>query len=515
MSRFRRTAHGVASAYASLAAATVYALASIPLAFHYLTREQFGLWALMSTIGGYLSLVDFGMSGSVARILIDHKDDRQSGTYGSFIKTGALVTGAQGALIFLLGFAIAPLLADLMKINPGLRMDFIALLRWQVAGLGMVFAMRIFAHILTAHQRMDIPNYATMGGMIVNFGLQWWFFHAGQGVFSLVWGYIGGVFFNSGVSFIACCVLPVLPAKGAWGRATWNYFHELFAYGKDLFLVAVGTQLVMASQTMIITRELGLDVAGIWAVGTRAFNMLFQLISRIVSVSMPALSEMIVRGERGILAGRFKDVVVVSASVAGFAAVGLAACNQPFVQILSHGQISWASHYDILLGIWMMLLSIMGCHNNLVLATKDVGMMRYIYFIEGSVFVVAAWFTSQFGGLAAVIGSSIACTSCFSFGYGIMRSSRYFQVPVRELLLGWLSPMYRVVCFTAPVALITWIATQSLDTYPRFAVRAAICGTVGLVVLVFQGLPAPLRSELLARSPKPVSGMFQRLLNFR
>src|SRR5579872_6699781 len=96
MSRFRRIVHGVVSGYASLVAATVYALASIPLALHYLSKEQFGLWALMSTIGGYLSLVDFGMSGSVARLLIDHKDDRQGGTYGSLIQTGALVTAKIG-----------------------------------------------------------------------------------------------------------------------------------------------------------------------------------------------------------------------------------------------------------------------------------------------------------------------------------------------------------------------------------------------------------------------------------
>jgi O-antigen/teichoic acid export membrane protein len=394
-------------------------------------------------------------------------------------------------------------------------MDFIALLRWQVAGLGLAFAMRIFSHILTAHQRMDIPNWAQACAMGVNFSVQWWFFHRGQGVFSLAWGYIAGVFLSTGVSFIGCLVLPVLPTKGAWGRASWQYFQELFAYGKDLFLVAVGTQLIMASQIMIITRRLGADTAGLWAVGTRAFSLLFQLISRIVSISMPALSEMIVRGERANLAGRFKDVVIVSASVSGFAAVGLAGCNQSFVHILSHGNFSWAPQYDILLGIWLMLLSILGCHNNLVLATKDVRMMRYIYFIEGSVFVVVAWLASQFGGLAGIIASSIVCTSCFSFGYGIRRSSEYFQIPVRELLIGWLSPMYRVVCFTAPVAVVAWIATQSLDAYPRFAIMAGVCGTVGLLILVFQGLPAPLRSELLARSPKPVSGMFQRLLNFR
>ena len=64
MSRFRRLIHSVLSGYATLGVSTVYALASIPLALHYLSKERFALWVLMSSIGNYLSLVDLGMAGS-------------------------------------------------------------------------------------------------------------------------------------------------------------------------------------------------------------------------------------------------------------------------------------------------------------------------------------------------------------------------------------------------------------------------------------------------------------------
>src|SRR5258708_1217157 len=99
MSRFRRVVHSVASGYAVLAATAVYGLASVPLALHYLPQERFALWALMSSIGLYLSLIDLGMSGSVARLLIDHKDQRAGGVYGSLIQTGWLVLLTQALLI--------------------------------------------------------------------------------------------------------------------------------------------------------------------------------------------------------------------------------------------------------------------------------------------------------------------------------------------------------------------------------------------------------------------------------
>src|SRR5689334_3361625 len=130
MSRFRRAAHSVASGYVVLAATAVYALGSLPLALHYLSKERFGLWGLMAGIGGYLSLIDLGMSGSVARLLIDHKDEPAKGTYGSLVQTGWLVLMVQGVLIFLAGFLMAPLLSRLLAIQPELRAEFIQLLRW-------------------------------------------------------------------------------------------------------------------------------------------------------------------------------------------------------------------------------------------------------------------------------------------------------------------------------------------------------------------------------------------------
>ena len=119
-SRFRRGVHNMAAGYALLAATTLVTLASVPLALHYLSEERFGLWALMSSIGSYLSLIDLGMAGSVSRLLIDHKDRRDGGVYGSMILTGWLVSVTQGAVIWLAGLAIAPVLAGLLDIPPGL-----------------------------------------------------------------------------------------------------------------------------------------------------------------------------------------------------------------------------------------------------------------------------------------------------------------------------------------------------------------------------------------------------------
>ena len=128
MSRIKNYASSVATGYLSLGANILYSLASVPLALHYLTREEFGLWALVSQLAWYLMLIDTGMSNATGRHLIDHKDDRASGGYGSVLQTGLTVLGAQGGILWLAVLAAAPLVSAAFKLPPHLAPTFERLL---------------------------------------------------------------------------------------------------------------------------------------------------------------------------------------------------------------------------------------------------------------------------------------------------------------------------------------------------------------------------------------------------
>ena len=85
MSRLKKYTLGLVSSYAQIGATVLYSLVSIPLALTFLPRAEFGLWALTSQIAGYLALMDLGMGSSVARILIDYKDERNNGRPSEFV----------------------------------------------------------------------------------------------------------------------------------------------------------------------------------------------------------------------------------------------------------------------------------------------------------------------------------------------------------------------------------------------------------------------------------------------
>ena len=513
MPRFRRVLAGAASGYVLLITTSLYALASVPLALHYLSNQRFALWALMAGIGGYLSLIDLGMSSSVARLLIDHKDLRGGGAYGGLIKTGWLVLVSQGGLVLLAGFGLASAICKLLAIQPDLQREFIQLLRWQSVGWALSFGLRIFSHLLIAHQRIDIVNYSQVAGLGLSFGLLWFFFHAGQGVFSLVWAGLPGAFFGPAILFLACWQLKLFPPAGAWGRASWRDFKEIFGYGKDLFLVGVGTQLIMASQTMIVTRQLGLEAAAAWSIGTKAFTLVSQAVWRVFDVSGPALAEMMARGEHSALRGRYSAIVTSTVSLSVLATIVYAMCNSLFVTVWTHHKIAWPPLNDLLLAAWMVVSALVHCHCCFVQMTKRIGFLRYVYFVEGTVFVTAAMLTARWGGLPAMIICSVACSVLFSGAYGIWRVSRYFALPIREVGLGWQAPAMKVLVFFVPAALGGWWALQWLDgVVLRLAVNALLGGSLGSYLFLRYGLPRDLKRELIERAPGRLNPILRRVL---
>jgi O-antigen/teichoic acid export membrane protein len=475
MSRLKRFTRSLLSGYLMLGANVFYTLASVPLALHYLGQAEFGLWALVSQIGGYIALVDLGMAGSVARILIDHKDDRQDGAYGGVIQTGALVGLVQGALVLLAGTVLSLLAGSLLRVPVELRHDFVWLMVGQSAVLGLGFAARILSHLMFAHQRMDICNYGVAVFFLLNLFVMWAGFAGGLGIYSFLVGQAVLTLGTAALNAVACLRLGFLPHRHEWGRITAARFREVFAFGNDIFLVSLGSQLINASQAILLTRLLGLDAAAVWSIGTRTYTLLTQVIFRIFDFSAPAFAEMMVRGEKTLLAERFKQIVIFSLGAAVAAGGLFALCNSAFVTVWTTDRIVWSAAVwppvnDLLLAVWLVICVAMHAHTGLVGVSKKLKFMRYIFFIEGSAFVLLALAVCRPGGITAMLMASIVCTCLFSLPYGLHRTREYFSLGRRELAL-WHRPALVLALWLLPAGVLTWWLAGVLSDYLDASLR--------------------------------------------
>jgi O-antigen/teichoic acid export membrane protein len=500
MSRLKKFTQSILSSYLTLAANTLYTFATIPIALHYLSSAEFGLWGLTMEIGAYIALIDAGMGGSVSRMLIDHKDDPAGAEYGSVIKTGSLVGAVQALIILVFGSMLAFSISGLLHIPDELRSKFSWLLVGQTAFLALTFLTRIFQQILVAHQRYDISNYAQAVVFILSLAGMWAGFAMGFGVYSLLAAQAIGIVVVPLASVAAILRLHLFPAAGRWGKVNRRDFNELFAYGGSLFIFQIGTQFIAASQTILITRFLGLPAAGLWTAATRPFKMLTQLVWRTQEYSGPPLAEMFVRGELERMRDRLRDVTYITTNLAVLGAFTLALCNDTFVQIWTHGRMHWNPVNDSLLGIWFVVTTAMRAHVNLAGATKRFEFLCHVCLAEGIIFVGLNILLARVDGITRMLLLSIVCTSAFTLSYTLRRTRNFFGLAWQDLA-AWHSSTWRIAWRLALIGFGTWMLTKDWQPASRLATNAMICGVAGGLVLLRYGFGKNLKNDIAAKLP--------------
>ncbi|HSY73946.1 MAG TPA: hypothetical protein VK810_00620 [Dongiaceae bacterium] len=512
MARLKHFTNALATGYIQVGVQFFYTFASIPLALHYLSTQQFGLWLMATTIAGYLLLVDFGMTGSGTRILMDHKDDPASGAYGSVIKISVVVFLIQGTLIAVGGTILSFWLPQLMKISAqfpdpveahAASRALFFLSAGQCVIQGFFFPGRIFGNLAIAHQRYDLNNYVQIGALIVQFAALWLAFHAKIGIYSVLVATAAGFLFTFCGSWIVAARFGFFPPRGRWGKFNFKLFKEIFFLGSNVFLMAVGSQLINASQFLIINDKLGLTAATVWAVATKPFIAAQQLVARIVTFSASPMSEMIVRGELERFVKRFRDLVIIYVATAIFAGGCIALCNESFLQVwLKHRDILpgihvfWSSWDDLLLALWLVVTCVTTMHVGTITYTKKIGRMRYVYFCEGIVFVTVAFLAARHFGISGVIIAAIVANVLCSGVFGIRCTVKYFHIPAREVVIGWLDGPSKYIMLFSLILIGCKFFTEAWPPLSCLAVNAVISAASGLWLLWRVALTAELRREL-------------------
>ncbi|HEY5233211.1 MAG TPA: oligosaccharide flippase family protein [Verrucomicrobiae bacterium] len=509
MSRLKKFTRSLLSGYLALGANIFYSLASIPLALHYLGAAEFGLWALVSQLGGYILLIDMGMSASLARILIDHKDDRSNGAYGSVIKSGVLVGLVQGAIIVAVGMALSELAGPLLHIQAELRGEFFWLMCGQAALLGFSFTLRIFNQLLFAHQRLDISNYGSAVFLLVSLAAMWLGFRGNIGIYSYLIGQVLLTLGTVATNVIGSLRLGLLPKPGEWGETSKKQFRELFSFGQGMFLISVGSQMINASQTILLTRLLGLETVATWNICTRAYTLMTMIVWRILDYSAPPLCEMVVRGEREKLLGRLRDITVLMAGLSVVGGIIFSVSNGSFVALLSMGKFSWPLINNVLLALWFFICTIVRIQTGAIAITKDLGFLRFIFLVEGFAFIGLNLLAHKIENMSLMLIFSIVCTLTFSLPYGLMRVRKYFGLRYHELAL-WLCPTWGLIWRLVPLSVATWWLIRDLPIKLQFTLGVGLLSFFGTATLLWCGLGKPLQTEFFSRVPAWVRKIFIR-----
>ncbi|TAE86075.1 MAG: lipopolysaccharide biosynthesis protein [Verrucomicrobia bacterium] len=508
MSRSKRFVAGLFSSYAATGVNILYTLASVPLALHYLNKEEFGLWALVTQLSGYLMLLELGMGGAVARSLSDHKDHMETGMYGSILRTGGRVFVIQGIFIAIAGLILAcfaPVWLDLPK---HLHQSFAILMTGQAVLGGLRLSFGSLTSPLWCHQRLDLNNVSSIVSMAGGFFVLWVGFHFGWHLNSLIVATAASSFLSTFSIYVFCRRYGFYPTRQHRGHFDGQVFRDLFKFGSGLFLMNLGNQLASASQLVVISRLMGVEAATIWAIATKIFAMCHQFVARIMDSAAGSLAEMMVRQEFKGMQVRFRDLVGITAVAAVIGSSAIALCNGAFMEIWTSGRIRWSLLNNLLLAMTFFSISSTRCHLILVGVTKHIRGMKYIFLVEGGAFVLISLILVPRLGFSGMLLATLVCNAGISGFYGIIRTSSYFGVSWRRVT-GWFFRPLVIMGLVTILFLLNWFLITG-DVGPAAHLLwgfSLICGVV-VPASWFIGVEPCLRIEIHRLAKSVISRLF-------
>jgi O-antigen/teichoic acid export membrane protein len=431
-------ARGLGAGYLATAINIAYTAASVPLALHYLGKDQFGLWSLSQQIVGYLILLDLGVTSAVSRFIADHKDDVNGGDYGRLLLTGAIVFAIQGALIVIVGLVFSIFAPALFSVPTPLASDFTKVLMIISSLAGISIFSRSLSAPLWAFHRIDFSYVMGTVSLLLGFAALWLGFHFGWGIYSFAISGLPAALLCPAMTFYFCRRNGFYPsAKSGWQAPALPDILRVFAFGKDAALMTLGSQMVNATQIMIISRFVGLDAAAIFSIGTKLYSLGQQLVARVVGTAAPALTELFVRGENARFNTRFYDVVSISIFLATMISSFLVIGNSAVVSIWTSRMISWNPLADVLLGALLVGTSVSRCLNELFVYKGNLKTVRHIYFVEGLFSITLSIPAVIRFGLIGLLATTLFVHLAVALSFSLKAAARAFvqAVPIMRLIL--------------------------------------------------------------------------------
>jgi O-antigen/teichoic acid export membrane protein len=502
-SRTRNFIHALGAGYVAMIVNIAYTAASVPLALHYLGKEQFGLWALAQQITGYLILLDLGVSSAVSRFIADLKDDVNSGSYGSLLLSGSIVFAIQGVLIAIAGGAFSFFAPALFAVPDHLAGEFANVLTIITSLAGVSVALRTLGAPLWAFQRMDVSYGLGSLTLLTSFAALWGGFHLGWGIYSFALAGIPAALLCPIITFLICWKSGFYPSEGHWGRPNLLLFRKIFSFGQDVVWVSMGSQLVNASQIMVLSRVASLDVAATFAIGTKLFTMGQQFTGKIIESSAPALTEMFVRGDLARFKLRFDNVVSLTAFLATLGAAGLVAGNTAFVALWTSGAIHWNLVCDALLAGLLIATSLTRCLIGLFGLAGNLRPVRHIYFIEGCIFIALSVPAASHFGTVGLLLVALAT----HLGVTAVLSLRATANILKSIRLIFLNALASVVITSGVLMFSFWSTTLAIHPISNFFIVLLMVSLAAVGGWFFILTPA-IASDLFCRSGKLLARVF-------
>ena len=300
MSSVNRILGAVLSNWMALFNGFVIAFFLSPFVVHHLGDTAYGIWVLIGSCIGYVTLLDLGLRGAVTHFVA------RSHAIGNHSESSHAISAALCIRVVMSGVVVIVTTTAALFINKmfSIPAEFHNCAQWVVAivGIGMAvsFVTGVFGAILVALHRFDIlsglsigQGLATAAGMIALLKL-------GHGILALaILQACLTVLFSAVTVFITRRLYPEL--RISFHRPQKPIISTLWNYSVFLFLINISGQFVYYADNVVVGTFLSMQAVTLFAIGGRLVEYQRQVATSLAQTFMPLASAYGGKGEHAEL----------------------------------------------------------------------------------------------------------------------------------------------------------------------------------------------------------------------
>lgn len=287
----------LAAGYFCFASTAAYGFASLPVAVHFLDKEQIGLWNLISQVVAYLLFLEMGVGAAVGRMLAEPLASRCQNDIDRTWSTVIGILGVQSLLILFAGWLLQPCLIGYFKIPPDLAAEAGFLWLGMTVLHATAFIMRAYTGVLLCQERYHWT-------LIISGFTPWIQLAAFAALLAFGASLRSYVFATLLVNLCQFFWLRKLIREGPHhlrfrpASVTWQNARPILGYSFSMMLWSIAPAVFASIPAMVIGRSLGLEQVTIYVVSSRVPLMVAMLALRGFHAFFPKLQNLFVLGHR-------------------------------------------------------------------------------------------------------------------------------------------------------------------------------------------------------------------------
>ena len=469
-------------------------------------KSEFGLYSLVSSVIGYLTILDLGFGNAIvrytAKFRAEGKQKEQYKIFGMFFVLYFII----GAIAFAAGLGLY-FNVDRMFGN---TMTAIELAHAQIMmliltlNIAFTFPMSIFGSIMSAYERFVFPKVINICRVVLNTVIMVALLTIGYKAIAMVIAQTAFNVITLIINYIYC--KRNLQIELHYGKFQWSFLKEVSIYSLWIFLNAIMDRIYWSTGQFILGAVAGTIAIAHFAVGIQLQSMYLQFSTAISGVFLPKVTGMVAKqsdnkeiSDLFIRTGRIQNIVM-ALILFGFLTFG-----KPFV-LLWAGPDYGSSYLIALLFFASLYVPLIQNLGITILQARNQMAFRSVLYIIIAVFSLGLQYL--FAKWWGEIGCAIAVAGALVVGQGIIMNIYYTRKQDIAIKKFWgeimrmnITPIIVTAVFvfvTRQVQITSWIAL-ALWVVGYVLVYVALLYKFGLNQSERDLLMAPLKKLLRIR----------------